>query len=147
MYKVSFKGNFKTIIRKDRTTIVDLIGEVDFPKGFSENITPETFDWAASNDYVISNNYVRFRGKAVRHPDDEDNPTLGERIAEARAKISLYRFMYNLLKKVYIHYCEVAFGIDDFYPAHVKKDSLYGAIEKYQKLWILESHHLGVLLQ
>ena len=148
MYKISFKGEYKAVKVEDRVTTVSIIGETQFPPYFWSNVPNKVFDWPVCNEnWIVSYNYIKFQGKAVRHPDDEDDPVLAERIAEARAKIKLYKFMYNLLKETYASLCKRAFGVDDFYPSHVKKDSIYGAMEKYQKLWITESHHLGVLLQ
>ena len=71
---------------------------------------------------------------------------LGERLAEARAKLKIYKFFYNLCDKLYEYYSKILFG------PHGVVDSGEGScigrdLKKYEDLYIKETHHIGELLK
>ena len=84
-----------------------------------------------------------------RHPDDKDNPVTAVRIAESRAKIRLYKFMYDLTGKLYFYYYDLLFGGANVTPGSRRNTNkgLWDMHDKYTILSIMESHHLGKLLE
>lgn len=157
MLKVSFKGGFKKVQRfNERATVVTLTGEVLIPSWemFPNKIQRWMFDEQNTVDVedTISRLNIKAVGKSVKAEEDTDNPVLAERIAEARAKLKIYKFMYKLCEKMLRHSFTTMYGNAESsgvteshsYPP---KDCVWLASKKYMGLMIKESRHLGQLLE
>ena len=165
MLKVSFKdkeGHLAKTVEtfKDKETIVTLRGEIHLPK-FWRAIPRDICDWIDLHQSVY--NYesivtdsmiITVKGTSKCNDGETFDPVLGERIAEARAKIKLYRFMYTLCKKLYKHYFTLIFsdeyynqkgGMRHYHPN--RHGGIYEEIYKYNTLLTNESHHLEELLE
>lgn len=161
MLKVSFKGNFKKVESfYDKTTVVTLTGECITPLWFN-NVPHKIWEWARCHPSVeISENYsnqnlvmiMEVSGKSVCANGDTFNDKIGERIAESRAKIKLYKFMHTLCKKLMYCYYGYIYGVPESrgnYKTATLSDyhgGLQDACRKYAELWVKESRHLGILL-
>ena len=155
MLKVSFKDE-NIIVRtfNDKATVVTMTGRVDLPD-FWDNIPYSISSWiydysAIDVDGSWKQLIIISKGKSVCADDDTFDEEIGYRIAESRAMIKIYKFMYNLCTKLYRHYMNLAIGIDKdkpFRPDSFCRGSLYDAKSKYQKLLVKESYHLGKLLE
>ena len=161
MLKVSFKDDFKdTIVFQDKVTMVTLTGKVVMPE-WSDQMPHEVTDWLNYHPSVEVDNHwnkngwfemtLKASGKAKCHKDDTPNSKLGERIAESRAKIRIYRFMQVLTDKLCAYYYALVYGkqgeATSNFVAPNDQTSLYLANKKYQKLLDHERHHLVELLQ
>lgn len=157
MLKVSFKDGFKKVQRfNERATVVTLTGEVLIPSWemFPNKIQKWMFDEQNTVDVedTISRLKIKAVGKSVKAEEDTDNPVLAERIAEARAKLKIYRFMYKLCEKMLRYYFTSMYGnaeVGRVSESHTEppKDCIWVASRKYMGLMIKESHHLGQLLE
>lgn len=157
MLKVSFKEGFKKVQKfNERATVVTLTGEVIIPSWemFPNKIQRWMFDEQNTVDVedTISLLKIKAVGKSVKAEEDTDNPVLAERIAEARAKLKIYRFMYKLCKKMLRYYFTSMYGnaeVGRVLESHTEpqKDCIWVAGRKYMGLMIKESHHLGQLLE
>lgn len=156
MFKVSFKENPNFPVKKvqkfndDKITIVTLYGEVQLPVYMQHYIPPEIWDWMECGKNVeatisTAKIHLTIKGKARKADDDVDNPVLGERIAECRAKINLYRFMYHLISKLYIYYCQLL-SVNTLTEGGYKDDTIQGAMTKYANFYSREEAHLKALL-
>lgn len=163
MFKVSF--NLPDVSAKDvqtyqdgKLTIVTLRGIVDCPK-FVDALPDSIHKWIDANQHVrfnLEDGYIRTVGKAKRAADDSDDPVFAVRLAEARAKLYLYRFMANFAMRL-IEYFKVAIGeIPDFDLMYANpeslidfdidyNDSIMGAADKYQTLALRELNHIDEL--
>lgn len=101
------------------------------------------------------------KGRAIKSKDDTFNNIVGERIAEARAKVTLYNFMTTLMEKSIQYYMDAVMGTT---PKNTKKvdwveklsiatsfnDNLSGGLienyDYYRKLAEKEKAHLQELL-
>jgi hypothetical protein len=163
MLKVSFKEDcMKVQTFNDRATVVTMVGQMTIPANlwqiFPEDITywiwkHQEIDatWGAytKNKEVFR---LEFSGKSVCAEEDIFNAVTGQRIAESRAKIKLYKFMHNLCESLMKYYYAIMYGNAEFdviRESHMEapKDCLYLTCKKYRELWIKESHHLGKLLK
>ncbi len=159
MMKVSFKGDYKDVLTfQDKVTVVTLTGKVVIEL---EHIPHHIWTWALEHPSVdISVTYnkgnenwiLKTSGKSKCHSGDTPNDVIGERIAESRAKIRLYRFMYTLTSKLLQHYFITMYGnreVDMVRESHTEppKDCVWLACRKYKSLLIRESHHLGELMK
>ena len=157
MLKVSFKDGFKKVQRfNERATVVTLKGEVVVP--YWELFPNKIQEWmfqeqnTVEAEDTISRLKIKAVGKSVRAEEDADNPVLAERIAEARAKLKIYNFMYRLCNKLLKHSFSQMYGnaeISNITESHSEppKDCMWLATRKYMGLMIKESHHLGQLLE
>lgn len=135
-----------------KITTVKIRGTSPLPS-FLKSIPKDIEDWVETNKYVsadftVSKMVVISTGVAKRSDGDEDDPVLGERLAECRAKLNLYRFMHNFISRLLNHYILVSFGnanIDNI-NIHPSDDSLINASMKYSHLHALELLHLKKLL-
>lgn len=151
--KISFKE--PTIQHfNDRATIVTLNGKMRIPD-FWWNVPYEITRWAYDHQEVeVHENIceaimsIKVSGKAVRAIEDTEDEVYGRRIAESRAKIKLYRFMFTLIKKISTFYYELLFGknISTDYVPEYSKESLCDQADKYKKLLDNELIHLDELL-
>lgn len=158
MFKVSFKGDFKKVQTfNDRAIIITLVGKMHFPAELWHCTPTEITDWVWNHPSVdalwIAEDSLRleFSGKSVCAEEDTYDPVLGERIAESRAKLKLYKFVYTLCKKLLQYNYTTMYGTRELeltLESHSEspKDCIYIAYKKYQGLLIKESNHLGKLL-
>lgn len=156
MFKVSFKENQKFPVKKvqrfndDKITIVTLKGVAELPKFLCCFFPPEIFEWMdtcknVEGEITMSRMYLTIRGKARKSGYDMEDPVLGERIAECRAKINLYRFMYKLTGKLYAYYGRLL-SVNTSTETHKGDDTIAGANLKYANLYNRETAHLNALL-
>lgn len=158
MFKVSFKENPKFPVKKvqriehTRETIVTLRGTVNLPVFMQYYIPPKIWDWIDScknvqAEITMTKMHLTVKGKARRNEDDgdADNPVLGERIAEARAKINLYKFMYHLISELYVYYCRLL-SSNTLTEGTYKDNTIQGAMTKYVNFYNREEAHLKALL-
>jgi hypothetical protein len=159
MFKVSFKNTpeqpAKVVLRRTvngkEVTTVTLTGSFRIPSQISRLPQP-VIDWMFQDNliYKVSADntfFIGATGKATKHPNDEDNPVLAERIAEAKAKIKIYKYMRSLINRIASFYADILLGtsgiIEDY---DNKEDSLYASYDKYQTLYTREVYHLSNLL-
>lgn len=161
MFKVSFKENPQFPVKKvqrfndDRVTVVILKGVVKLPKFLQYFIPPKIFDWMETlknvdAEVTMSRMFIKVTGKSICAEEDTVDKVLGERIAEARAKITLYKFMCKFCIKVTDFFVEQLYGtsfldIDRMYNINVK-DNVDYAMGKYLHLYEKECKHLNILL-
>ena len=161
MLKVSFKDNFKKVQTfNDKETVVTLTGKCITPFWFN-HMPRKIWDWAIWHPSVeISETYssqnlvmvIEVLGKSVCADDDTFDAKMGERIAESRAKIKLYKFMHTLCKKLMYCYYGYIYGVSEdrgTYKTATLSDyhgGLQDACRKYAELLVKESRHLGTLL-
>lgn len=165
MFKVSFKDNSKKAqVFNNRATIVTLVGTMTFPTTLWSVFPDIIANWMwqhpsvdaswSSHNKNLNMEAIRLEvsGKSVCAEEDTFNPIIGERIAESRAKIKLYKFLHNLCEMLMNHYYDIMYGnaeIGTIRESHTEapKDCLYLPCQKYRELWIKESRHLGKLLE
>lgn len=157
MLKVSFKDKAGCPARKvevfnDKATIVTLTGVVKAPEWWWK-IPKEIHKWMTNHpsvevyDNLLGNVIVKVIGKSICSDEDEFNPVLGERIAEARAKKKLYGFMLTLTKKLICYYHNLLYGKFAVKVEGETADScIYKEMEKYSVLYGAELEHLRNLL-
>ena len=163
MFKVSFKEESKkTQIFNGKATLVTLVGEMKMPtevwRAFPDDVAH--WMWGHQGVDVQWGNCTRTQeafileitGKSVCAEGDIFNAEVGQRIAESRVKIKLYKFMHNLCESLMKYYYDIMYGNAEFdviRESHTEapKDCLYLTCKKYRELWIKESHHLGELLK
>ena len=161
MLKVSFKDNFKKVASfNNKATVVTLTGECITPLWFN-NVPHKIWEWVMWHPSVeISETYsnqnlvmiIEVSGKSVCADGDTFDDKMGERIAESRAKIKLYKFMHTLCKKLMYCYYGYIYGVSEGrgnYKTATLSDyhgGLQDACRKYNELWFKESIHLGKLL-
>ena len=162
MMKVSFKGDFKNVlVFQGKVTAVTLKGTCETPFWFN-HVPKDIWEWVmwhpsvdVSETYSGQNSvlYITVTGKAKCHTGETPNPVIGERIAEARAKIRVYKFMHTLCKKLMYHYYGILYGVPGGTgELHTKvisdhQGGLQEACNKYATLWLKESQHLGKLMK
>ena len=163
MFKVSFKEDSKKVQTfNDRATIVTLVGQMIIPNGVWAVFPDKVANWMWQHPSVDASwgtctkehDVIRleFSGKSVCTEDDSFDAKIGERIAESKAKIKLYKFLHNLCESIMKYYYGIMYGNAEFdviRESHTEapKDCLYLTCQKYRELWIKESHHLGELLK
>ena len=162
MLKVSFKDNFKKVTSfNNKVTVVTLTGECITPLWFN-NVPHKIWEWAMWHPSVeISETYsnqnlvmiIEVSGKSVCAEGDTFDDKIGERIAESRAKIKLYKFMHTLCKKLMYCYYGYIYGVPEgmgTYKTATLSDyhgGLQDACRKYAELWVKESRHLNTLIE
>lgn len=157
MFKVSFKDDFmKVQTFNDKATVVTLKGTVIMPE-WSEHIPHEITEWVYTHPSVDVHDswiggtlkmFIEACGKAKCAEGDSFDPELGKRIAESRAKIKIYKFMFTLTRKLINYYTGLLVGTHnkvDIY--HSSPTSLVDANHKYYMLWETEDMHLEKLLR
>lgn len=157
LFKVSFKDSpknpSKAVVVTGKRTVVLLSGTVKFPK-FWKHVPNEIIEWMTDQGHLISGDediatntfHLKAMGKARCHEEEEFDYKFGERLAEARAKLKIYKFFYNLCDKLYEYYSKILFGprgVVDF-----GEGSCIGRdLKKYEDLYIKEARHIGELLK
>lgn len=153
MYKISFKNPDSKVVKTyndGKVTIVTLNGVMS--EKLCEiywNVPYEIRLWAIKHPNVKIDGGITVTGKAICSEQDENNPKIGERIAESRAKLSLYKFMRTLLKKIYEYKYKELFGnfvLRSDEDTYLDKDTILGQFIKYSKLYEKEEIHLRTLL-
>lgn len=163
MLKVSFKKDSKKVQTfNGRCTLVTLVGQMSIPNNLWSAFPNEVANWIWEHPSVDSswgtctkeNEIIRLEcfGKSVCAEGDTFDPVIGERIAESRAKIRLYKFMHNMCEKIVQFYYGIMYGNAEFdviRESHIEApmDCLYLTCKKYRELWVKESYHLGKLLE
>ena len=149
MIKVSFintqSSPYKKVERFNNgaVTKVTLVGRI---KGY-ECFPLPIIQWLSEKKGVsipYNGPIIKVTGKAERHPNDEDDPILGERIAEARAKIAIYKIALQLCERLVSHYQKILYGkaiIPNYSGNGIVKDA-----DKYARLIYREYEHLYKLL-
>lgn len=158
MWKVSFKDLMYKKVQKfnDRVTVVTLKGELKIPMEVMNSMPKEVCDWMMNkiNPRVKVYHWqgiinVIVTGKAVRSKEDKDDSVLAERIAECRAKIKLYKFIYTLLMKYTKYYATLLKGKEWSFENTPINDTncIAYVFNKYTKLYLNEKKHLVELLK
>lgn len=154
MYKVSFTDDFKKVERfNNKVTKVTLKGTIKNAWALDDlNIPQSIYDWMRDNNCKDLDT-LEVSGIAIRSDKDKDDPVLGERLAEARAKLKIYKFMKTLCYKMLKYYALKLYGINTNSAITVRAinqesydDSLQKAYEKYNRLVDVENTHIKQLL-
>jgi hypothetical protein len=154
--KVSFKdreGAPSKIVKtfaNGNATVVVLRGILEHPDICV--MDKATWKWIQRHSIVDDSGFMAFRicakGKAKKSPLDELNPVLGERIAEARAKIKIYKFMSKLAKRICDNLEKMLVGdkCNDVYYVVPYKGGYKAEYNRYIQLLESEERHLNELL-
>jgi len=154
MYKVSFTDDFKKVERfNNKVTKVTLKGTIKNAWALDDlNIPQSIYDWMRNNNCKDLDT-LEVSGIAIRSDNDKDDPVLGERLAEARAKLKIYKFMKTFCHKMLKYYALKLYGITTNSAITLRAidqescdDSLQKAYEKYSKLVDTENNHIKQLL-
>lgn len=154
MYKVSFKDDFKKVERfNNKVTKVTLKGTIKNAWALDDlNIPQSIYDWMRDNNCKDPDT-LEVSGIAIRSDNDKDDPVLSERLAEARAKLKIYKFMKTFCHKMLKYYALKLYGITTNSAITLRAidqesydDSLQKAYEKYSKLVDVENNHIKQLL-
>lgn len=154
MYKVSFADDFKKVERfNNKVTKVTLKGTIKNAWALDDlNIPQPIYDWMRDNNCKDLDT-LEVSGIAIRSDNDKDDPMLGERLAEARAKLKIYKFMKTFCHKMLKYYALKLYGITTNNAITLRAidqesydDSLQKAYEKYSKLVDVENNHIKQLL-
>ena len=154
MYKVSFTDDFKKVERfNNKVTKVTLSGVIRNIYDEELIIPPSISSWMADNMGRVIN-IIEVTGTAVRNDKDKDDPVLSERLAEARAKLKIYKFMRTFCHKMLEYYRLKLYGIKANNKVIVNtdpeelscNDSLLKAYMKYKRLVDVENTHIKQLL-
>lgn len=161
MFKVSFKENPQFPVKKvqrfndDRVTVVTLKGVTQVPVFLQYFIPHKVFDWTdtlknVDVEFTMRRMLITVTGKSICSKEDKVDRVLGDRIAEARAKLHLYKFMAHFLNKIWTYFIEQLCGtalikctVDN---EGTNKEYLGKAINKYWRLYKDEQKHLNILL-
>jgi hypothetical protein len=156
VFKVSFKETEKSpskVTQKvGKTTTVILKGVVELP-AFWKHLPEEIIKWIEGRQKVegyenLADNtlIIYSTGVSKCNPDDKYDSLLGERLAEARAKESIYKFFYQLSYKLFEYYTTIAFGsmgvIDTGSDGSLERTAF-----KYEQLYNREKNHQIELLK
>lgn len=155
MFKVSFKEKdncpSKIVEKAGRVTTVMYKGSVALPK-FWWYLPHEITEWMKMRESVelyenvASNELTIFaRGRTRCAEGDAYDSMLGERIAEAKAKMVIYGFFAGLCQKIFNYYNNLLTGDDYKYLPGTEK-GIVGDIKKYHRLCEIEREHINKLL-
>lgn len=162
MFKVSFKENPQFPVKKvqrfndDRVTVVTLKGVTQVPVFLQYYIPRKVFDWTSTLknvdvEFVMSKMSITVTGKSICSKEDKVDKILGERLAEARAKLKIYKFMRTFCHKMFEYYTLKLYGTKAsnntiVIKVNPEKDSLFKAYMKYDRLIDVENTHIKQLL-
>ena len=160
--KLKFKS--KNFNRKGDTTYCTIICMLELSNTDvrMENTLPKKYQTEHTDynkvfeDYVFNeSNYSGLVykavsiGKAEKSATDEDNPRLARKLAEARARLSCYRYA-AALHNAWFHYLkELAFGnllVSTNCPECTSNGGMYDQWLYYQNLVEREKYHISKLL-
>ena len=94
--------------------------------------------------------YVEAKAKTTKLPEDTEDSVKATHIAESKAKLILYKFMYNLTNRILDHHYKIT-GIDtttseeDLSVCNTE-NTLLGAYLQYRHLVYTEENHLKQLM-
>lgn len=153
MFKVRFYKDSKTVSTyNNKVTVVNLKGYMDIPY-FWPFIPAEIHEWKDNHpNVIVDTEYCKGRvilnvtGKSTCSSEDGFDSKRGERVAESRAKIALYKFMVTLLNKIIMHYRKLIFGDMDIRLPELYKDGIYKYYCKYSQYLETEWKHLNNLI-
>ena len=154
MYKVSFTNDFKKVERfNNKVTKVTLKGTIKNVYALDElNIPQPIYDWMKDNNRKELDT-LEVSGTAIRNDKDKDDPVLGERLAEARAKLKIYKFMKTFCNKMLEYYAQQLYGIKTNNTITIRAstpdetcDNVLKAYKKYDRLVDVENTHIKQLL-
>ncbi len=153
MLKTSFINDFKKVeTYNNRCTVVTLKGLINIPDDVWE-IIPESIKswfWNLPDIDILGDRkglIITTVGKFVSAEEDTFDALLGERIAESRAKIKIYKFMCAFVQKMMEFYANLLYGkLIDTGTAHTVTSSQYkgglaDVYEKYRAFLIKECKH------
>lgn len=162
MIKLSCKKPEKVQRFNNRCTVVTISGTITLSfDSWCGAVPISIIDWARNNSSVHIPELwgdameIIVQGKSVTAAGDTFYPVLGARIAESRAKVKLYKFLYTLSNKMFNHFATLAFGCppeptDLNQETYSKADCQYGGLEGtrnwYWQLYQEEQRHLTNLL-
>ena len=157
MLKVSFIEPYKKVeVFNNKITKVTLTGYIKHQDSilFSGNFPKDMNDWFWNNpyvefdaDYAHDRFIIKTSGHSSKSEEDTFDSVIGERIAEARAKLKVYKFVRALIRKKMQYLYSFMYGnfeIISLLESHseVPKDCLYLTLQKYNKLIKREREHL-----
>lgn len=155
MLKVSFKesadSHCKYVCKVGKVTTVMLRGILEVPD-FWYLMPYSIRAWIAGQSLVKLSLYdgsllVHSSGISKCREGDKYNSLLGERLAEARAKLNIYKFMAALCDKLIAYYTELLFGKTVLLTKSEKLEGIAKARDKYHRLCIHEEEHIENLLR
>ena len=154
MLKLSFKGNYKRVQNiNNKYTIVTLTGVSSFDC-FMGQCPTSIIDWVEENHFIetwynpiLCHLVLKASGKAECSPNDTYNPAIGERLAETRAKIKLYKFMHILCNRLTYYYIHLIGGSPRYPISKIHNHGLLKASLKYKILVHREEEYLEKLLK
>lgn len=155
MIKVSFKESKatdpKVVTRIGKNIKVTLEGTLQCD--IWEDVPYKIKAWAHKKAGIqlftsMGTTYVIVSGTSRCHYGDKFDYVIGERLAEARAKIRLYSFLALLCGKISKYYLNLVFGNIPVSAVSPKGAScLSNDAEKYHNLWLNETEHLENLIK
>lgn len=154
MIKLSFKGEDSKKVEhfNKKVTVVTLKPVIVGLNFFDISLDSKALDFIHSHPNIEMTGTkmglaLKVQGKATCNEEDEFDPVWGERIAEARAKIRLYKFMTTLLYKLMRYHSNMAFGAGSkVLGAILGETSFYARARKFEELVRSERKHLNKLL-
>ena len=153
MLKLSFKNSCKRYNIDSKYTIVTLTGVSSFDCFMSQCPT-SIIDWVEESHFIetwynpiLCHLVLKATGRAKCSPNDTYNPTIGEKLAEARAKIKLYKFMHTLCDKLIDYYMHLIGDSPQHLTSKMHNHGLLGASLKYKTLLCREEEYLEKLLK
>ena len=158
MIKVSFKLPLdekpKTVTTfNDRVVKVTLKGKLIIPVEIRDMMNLSIWKWMDNHPSVYSIfDMIIVDGIAKCSDTDTFNHILGERIAEARAKIKLYRFISTLIEKIMKNTFKIMYGnmeLDVCRESHENPPlpCLLLEYRRYLALEVSEQKHLNELIE
>lgn len=155
MFKVSFKEDecpSKVVEKVGKVTTVMFKGTVKLPKIWWY-LPQEILKWIKYRDSLeiyenVANNtlIVYAKGKTKCAEGDTYDSLLGERIAEAKAKMVIYKFFADLCQRIYRYYEELLTG-DRSLSVPPANGGVAGDLLKYRKLYMIEKEHIKTLVE
>ena len=154
MIKLSFKGEDSKKVEhfNNKVTVVTLKPVIIGLNFFDISLDSKILDFIHSHPNIEITGTkmglaLKAQGKATCNEEDEFDPIWGERIAEARAKIRLYKFMTILLYKLMEYHSNMAYGKDSTTLRIVQgKTGFFAYARKFEELVRSERKHLNKLL-
>lgn len=158
MWKVSFKDPMYKKVQKfnDRATVVTLKGDLKIPIEVMTSIPKKMHDWMMKKSNPKVKVYpwqgtisIVVKGKFIKSKEDKEDSVSAERIAECKAKIKLYKFMYTLLMNYIEYYATLLKGKEwSFENTPINDTNCIAYVyNKYTRLYLKEKKHLEELLK
>lgn len=154
MIKLSFKGEDSKKVEhfNNKVTTVTVKAVIIGLNTYDVNYSNEIWNWTVFHP-VITTGFksgmmtIQAEGKAKCSEEDEFDPVWGEKIAESRAKLRLYRFMTTLLYKLVEYHSKKAYGKNSTTLRIVQgRTGFFAYARKFEGLVRSEREHLNKLL-